>query len=74
MFQKVYLSLVVYVPTKMGENGRPWTALIAFFALAIVLAMLGPRSAESAPVRDVARAGASMAPRAVASAPVVDSR
>jgi hypothetical protein len=74
MFQQVYLRLSLYLRAKMGENGRPWTAMFAFFAMAILMAILGPAPAEYAPIRDVARAGVSTAPRVVAAAPVVDSR
>ena len=74
MFQKVYLRPHVYVATKMGENGRPWTAMIALLAMAILMAIVGPAPAEYVPIDDVARAGVSTAPRVVAAAPVVDSR
>jgi len=58
----------------MGENGSPWTGVFAFFALAILMAMLGPAPAEGSPIPDVARAGVSAASRVVPSAPAVDPR
>ncbi len=58
----------------MGSNGRPWAAMFAFFALAILMAALGPAPAVNLPIDDVAPAGVSAAPRVVPSAPVVDSR
>ncbi len=74
MFQKVYLTPNVYVATEMGETGRPWTAMIALLAMAILMAFAGPRTAAVPPVSDVARATMTTAPRALLAAPVVDSR
>ncbi len=40
----------------MGHNGRPWIALIAFYALAILMAALGPSPPPELPLVDVVQA------------------
>ena len=37
---------------KMGSSGRTWTAMLAFFALAILMAALGREPVRASPVYD----------------------
>ena len=59
---------------QMGNRGRSWTGLIAFLALAILMAALGPSELPSSPVADVVDAGALAPSRAASVAVFVASR
>ena len=58
----------------MGNHGRSWIGLFAFWALAILMAALGPMSVPESPVTDVVEADAIRAPSVAPSAHFVVSR
>jgi len=57
----------------MGNRLRSWTGLIAFWALAILMAALGPSDLPESPVVDVVVADAIPAPSVAPSEYVVAS-